>query len=140
VTLEAAIMVRSNIAKYCGLFNLLLTIATAIVILTGLAGRGAPKTSAGGLGDVLSFGIVWAYLLLTLPAFLVALILGTRAHLLVRANYLVLALWVAFLIWAVTATGTAVTPRSHEGGRRAIRDRGSTEWRLLGAHRQRGGV
>ena|SRR6266850_2804345 len=106
-TLGTAIMVRSNIAKYCSLFNLLLTIATAIVVLAGLAGRGAPKTSAGGLGDVLSFGIIWAFLLLTLPASLVALILGKRAHLLVRANYLVLALWVAFLFWAVAATGTA---------------------------------
>jgi len=50
-------MVRSNIAKYCSLFNLLLTIATAIVVLAGLAGRGAPRTKRRRLGDVLSFGI-----------------------------------------------------------------------------------
>lgn len=93
-----------QIGTRLGYANLLLTLVCGGGIAVALLfGRGAGR-QPGDAGDTLLFLAIWGYLVLTPLIAAASLTIGDRSARPVRVNYLLLAAWLAAVVWTLTLT------------------------------------
>lgn len=104
-------MMRRKIAITSSVVGIVLTVTATVFAAVTFVGQWRGSGHSGSFLDTGTFIATLAYLFVTAPASILGLVLGDRKSVLIRANYLVLSLWVVLLLLMVTTTGKTLTPR-----------------------------
>jgi hypothetical protein len=104
-------MMRRKIAKISSVVGIVITVTATVFAAITIMGDWRGSSQGGRFLDMGTYIASLTYLFATAPASILGLVLGDRKSVLVRANYLVLGLWVIILLLMVTTTGRAPTLR-----------------------------
>lgn len=97
-------ILHHRLGKILGIANLILTFLCVLIIGFAIFGGRPVWGRSAGAGDYILFILLWSYVFVTPIAAGLALFLGDRHTLAVRANYAVLVLWLVVIVWMASMT------------------------------------
>lgn len=95
---------KSGIGVRLAQFNIILTVVWVLYATTAAVFSERLVFSGKQTTDVSLFVVMWAYMLATPVIGIAALILGDRKSLSVRANFIILPLWLLCMAWLFTVS------------------------------------
>lgn len=95
---------KTKLSQLLSRSNIVVSVVCLPAIAVSLSILPKPLGQSNGAADAFMFFVVWTYILVTPILGVMAIIMGNRKTTLIKLNYIVLLIWLAFFIWTTTLT------------------------------------